>query len=334
MRFANMHYAGFVIITAVLIIIAFVVPLFKRRNKINFSNFSGIKKYGINSFMASLPQILKAAGIIILLTALLRPQLVKKDVRENIRATDIMIALDVSGSMQADDLKPNRLEAAKRVVSEFLSGLKGDRAGLVVFAGKSFTQCPLTTDYEIVKELAAQLDFNSVRIDGTAVGEAILNAVNRLEKSTTTKVIILTTDGVSNRGISPVEAAKIAAYKGIKLYTIGIGKKGGAPIMGRDIYGNYGQLLDRFGRPAKYEEPDEETLRQAAEITGGKYFRATDNSTLDSIYKTIASLEKKEIEVKVRNKYKELFVYFLWAGLIMVVLAGILEIAGFVRVLS
>jgi len=202
-----------------------------------------------------------------------------------------------------------------------------------VFAGKSFTQCPLTTDHEIVRELTGQLDFNTVRIDGTAVGEAVLNAVNRLEKSSTTKVIILTTDGVSNRGVSPVEAAKIAAYKGIKLYTIGIGRKGGAPVMGRDIYGNYGQVLDRFGRPAKYEEPDEATLKEAAGITGGRYFRATDNSTLDDIYRTISLLEKKEIEVKARNKYTELFMYFLWAGLMMMLAAIVLEAAGLIRVM-
>jgi len=270
MRLANLNYLNFTAIICACLILALVLPLLIKRARINFSNAFQAKKHRTGSLLAALPVIFKAAGIVLLLAALLRPQLVKKDIKENIRGIDIMIALDVSGSMQADDLKPNRLQAAKKVVNDFLSGLKGDRAGLVVFAGKSFTQCPLTTDHEIVRELTGQLDFNTVRIDGTAVGEAVLNAVNRLEKSSTTKVIILTTDGVSNRGVSPVEAAKIAAYKGIKLYTIGIGRKGGAPVMGRDIYGNYGQVLDRFGRPAKYEEPDEATLKEAAGITGGR----------------------------------------------------------------
>jgi len=267
--------------------------------------------------------------------ALLRPQEIKKETEENIKGIDIMLALDVSGSMQADDLKPNRLEAAKEVLGQFVSGLAGDRAGLVVFAGTSFSQCPLTVDYEIVKNFIRQVDFNTVRIDGTAVGDAIITAVNRLEKSGPTKVLILATDGVSNRGVNPVEAAQIAAYKGIKIYTIGIGKKGGSPMYQMGYDGVKRQVINRYtGQPAYWEEPDEDTLRQMAASTGGEYFRATDNRALKQIYDNIAKMEKQDIKVKSYNRHIDKFKRFLWAGALLVLLAFAAETVKYLRVIS
>jgi Ca-activated chloride channel homolog len=304
--------------------------------RINFSNFIQLDKAGGRAQTGVLVvDLLKLLGIVLLIIALLRPQQVTKQSQDKIRGIDIMLALDLSGSMQAEDLKPNRMEAAKEVCSQFVSGLANDRVGLAVFAGKSFSQCPLTTDYEIVKNFINQLDLQTVRVNGTAMGDAIITAVNRLEKSGPTKVIILATDGVNNTGMPPVDAAKIAAYKGIKIYTIGIGKKGGAIMMGvgydgvkRPVYNQYtGQMM-------KWEEPDEKTLTQIAEMTGGAYFRATDERALKQIYDTIGKLEKQDIQVKTYNRHEDRFAFFLWAGLLFI-LAGLgLEVFKYTRVIA
>ncbi|HRU38614.1 MAG TPA: VWA domain-containing protein [Candidatus Goldiibacteriota bacterium] len=318
---------------------AFIIYIILRhalRPKINVSNAENLKKHSsAGGAMPLVLEIVKAAGVLLLCVALLRPQEIKKETEENIKGIDIMLALDVSGSMQADDLKPNRLEAAKEVLGQFVSGLAGDRAGLVVFAGTSFSQCPLTVDYEIVKNFIRQVDFNTVRIDGTAVGDAIITAVNRLEKSGPTKVLILATDGVSNRGVNPVEAAQIAAYKGIKIYTIGIGKKGGSPMYQMGYDGVKRQVINRYtGQPAYWEEPDEDTLRQMAASTGGEYFRATDNRALKQIYDNIAKMEKQDIKVKSYNRHIDKFKRFLWAGALLVLLAFAAETVKYLRVIS
>ena len=202
----------------------------------NFQSLNKVKKQMVE-FGVFIPDILKVIGLAFLIVALLRPQDMKKETKEKIKGIDIIIALDISGSMQADDLKPNRLEAAKDVCRNFVDGLTTDRVGLVVFAGKSFTQCPLTIDYEIIKNFINEVDLQTVRIDGTAIGEAVLTSINRLESSGASKVIILTTDGVNNRGVAPIEAVKAAAHKDVKVYTIGIGKKGGSPMMYTDRFG-------------------------------------------------------------------------------------------------
>ncbi len=319
---------GFILLLGVL--------LFKniKYKKINFSNFLSIYKLNLKTGnFYWIVDFLKVIGIILLIIAALRPQQVKKETTEKIKGIDIIIALDVSGSMQADDLNPNRLEAAKEVCKRFISGLTSDRVGLIVFAGKSFTQCPLTIDYHIVKNFIDQINFQTVRIDGTAVGDAILNAINRLENSKASKVVILTTDGVSNTGFSPQEAAKMAAYKGIKIYTIGIGKKGGAPMTRIDRSGRKVQVYDRWtGQPLKWEEPDEKTLTYIADITGGKYFRAIDEKSLKEIYDLISKMEKQEIDVKTYNRYEDKFYIFLLWGFIFLSLAILLEIFKFTRV--
>jgi Ca-activated chloride channel family protein len=304
--------------------------------KINFSNIERLAKSGSGRpWGALITDALKIIAVLLLCAALLRPQEVKTETKDNIKGIDIMLALDISGSMQADDLKPDRVGAAKEVLRQFVSGLVNDRAGLVVFAGTSFSQCPLTTDYEIVRNFIDQVDLSTIRIDGTAIGDAIITAVNRLEKSGPTKVIILTTDGANNRGVSPVEAAKIAAYKGIKIYTIGIGKKGGSPMMQMGYDGQKHRVINQYtGQPMNWEEPDENTLTQMAEQTGGQYFRATDNRALKQIYETIGKLEKQDIQVKTYNKKIDKFKWFLWAGLALLLLAFGLEVFKYTRVVA
>ncbi len=334
MVFANIKLLLYFIIGFILLLI---VLLFKdiKYKKINFSNFLSIYKLNLKTGnFYWVVDFLKLIGIILLIIAALRPQEIKKETKEKIKGIDIIIALDVSGSMQADDLNPNRLESAKDVCKRFINGLTSDRVGLVVFAGKSFTQCPLTIDYHIVKNFIDQINFQTVRIDGTAVGDAILNAINRLENSKASKVVILTTDGVSNTGFSPVEAAKMAAYKEIKIYTIGIGKKGGAPMMTIDRFGRKVQVYDRWtGKPLKWEEPDEKTLTYIADITGGKYFRATDEKSLKEIYDLIAKMEKQEIDIKTYNRYEDKFYIFLLWGFIFLSIAISLEIFKFTRII-
>ena len=252
MRWANINLiyyllAGVLLYLALAIFRDIKFGKFKISNSVMFAK----KTTGGKNILMFIPDVLKIIGVILLVIAVLRPQEVKTETKESMKGIDIIMALDVSGSMQAQDLQPNRLEAAKEVCRNFVNGLKSDRVGLIVFAGKSFTQCPLTADYEIVRSFIDQIDIGTVRVNGTAVGEAILNAVNRLEKSGPSKVIILTTDGRSNTGMDTLQAAKLAGYKGIKIYTIGIGQKGGAPMLGTDAYGRRGQIMDQFGRPAK-----------------------------------------------------------------------------------
>lgn len=335
MIFANIKLLPYLIAAFFIFLIILLFNDFNYK-KLNFSNFFSVIKINkrVNNFFW-IVDILKIVGVILLIIALLRPQEVKKETTEKIKGIDIIIALDVSGSMQADDLLPNRLEAAKEVCKRFINGLTSDRVGLVVFAGKSFTQCPLTIDYQIVKNFIDRINFQTVRIDGTAVGDAILNAINRLENSRSSKVVILTTDGVSNTGFSPMEAAKMAAYKDIKIYTIGIGKRGGAPMMSYDRFGRKVQVYDRWtGQPLKWEEPDEKTLTQIADITGGKYFRATDERSLREIYDLIGKMEKQEIDVKTYNRYDDKFYSFLLWGFIILFIGLLLEIFKFTRIIA
>jgi Ca-activated chloride channel family protein len=333
--FANIALLPYVV-AACLMFAAWLLFRDIKRRRINFSNADRLSKTAASAPAgAYIADALKLAGLVLLSVALLRPQEVKQETQDKIKGIDIMLALDVSGSMQADDLKPDRLRAAKQVLSQFVSGLQNDRAGLVVFAGTSFSQCPLTTDYEMVRNFISQVDSKTVRIDGTAVGDAIITGVNRLEKSGPTKVMILTTDGVSNRGVSPVEAAKIAAYKGIKIYTIGIGKKGGAPVRQLGYDGKMHNVVNPYtGQPVMYEEPDENTLRHVAEMTGGAYFRATDNQALKQIYDTIGKLEKQDIQVKQYNRKTDKFKWFLWAGAALLLLAFALEALKYTRVVA
>lgn len=274
----------------------------------NINVFSGIGSSWKTRLSSSLP-ILKAVGLSALILAMARPQSGFGDTRETVEGVDIMLALDISSSMKAIDFKPkNRLHVAKEVIQRFIDDRESDRLGLVVFARRSFTQCPLTTDYELLKSLLQRVDFGMVE-DKTAIGLALANAANRLRDSNVkTKIIILLTDGVNNvDDLAPIDAAKAAAALGIKIYTIGAGKPGMVEIPIDTGFGT------RYVR--QQSEIDEETLKEIASVSNGKFYRAKDETALKEIYDHISRLEKTKIEVFSFYRYTELFSGFLMAGL-------------------
>lgn len=255
----------------------------------------------------------KLIGLGCLILAMARPQAGRETRRTAADGIDIMLTLDVSSSMELKDLdegKKNRLQVAKEVIADFIQGRESDRLGMVVFAGESFTQCPLTLDYGLLQESLAGIEIAQESWDGTAIGMALINACNRLRDSAAeSKVVILLTDGVNNKGeIDPLTAADVAAAIGIRVYTIGVGSDGSIqrPIQG--IFGTRYQTIQL--------EIDEEILQQVAEHTSGKYYRATSEQKLEEIYREIGELEKTEIETQVHVDYSERFALFLWAGLL------------------
>ncbi|MBI3585693.1 MAG: VWA domain-containing protein [Ignavibacteriales bacterium] len=256
------------------------------------------------------PISLRLLALACLIVALARPQSVSS--RENVstEGIDIVMLLDISGSMLAEDFSPNRMQAAKQVADEFIDGRTNDRIGLVIFSAESFTQCPLTTDYPVLKTLLREVK-NGMIADGTAIGLALANGVNRLKDSKAkSKVMILLTDGVNNRGeIDPITAAKIAATYGIRVYTVGVGAQGQAPYPVETPFGIQRRLIP--------VDLDEKTLTAVAEMTGANYFRATDNRTLRAIYKEIDQLERTKIEVTAYKRYSEHFYGWLAGGLLV-----------------
>ena len=263
-------------------------------------------------YLLHVPFVLRVAAFVLLVLVLARPQTTDNWQNTELEGIDIMMAVDVSTSMLAEDLKPNRLEAAKQVASEFINGRPNDNIGLTIFAGESFTQCPLTVDHGVLLNL-----FHSIKgdiaqrgliEDGTAIGMGIANAVSRLKDSKAkSKVIILLTDGSNNRGdISPLTAAEIAKQFGIRIYTIGVGTNGTAPYPMQTYAG-----VQYVNVPV---EIDEQTLTQIAGTTNGNYFRATSNTKLKEVYREIDKLEKTKLSVKEFSKREEAFTLFgLWA---------------------
>ncbi len=265
------------------------------------------------SFLQPSMAILRTLAFGFIVIALARPQQTLKV--ENVRGDgiDIFIVVDLSSSMLARDFEPDRLEACKKVATEFIDKRPYDRIGLAVFAGEAFTQCPLTTDRFVVKELLAGLRCGFLE-DGTAIGMGLATAVNRMKDSPIkSKVVVLLTDGVNNAGyVKPLTAAEIAKEFGVKVYTIGVGTEGEAlsPVSRRSD-GSYVFGLARV-------EIDEELLKQIAEMTGGKYFRATNEVALVKIYEEINQLEKTEIEITSIRRYSEEYHKFvLWAFLFL-----------------
>ncbi len=257
--------------------------------------------------------VLRLLAITLLVIALARPQtsLSRQDI--SVEGIDLMIALDVSGSMLAMDFKPDRLEAAKDLAIEFIDGRPNDRIGLVIFSGETFTQCPLTTDHAVLKNLFRDIHSGMID-DGTALGDGLATAVNRLRGSKAiSKVIILLTDGVNNMGsLDPRSAAEIAKLYGIRIYTIGIGSMGQAPYPVQTPYGMQTQMMK--------VEIDETLLMEIANGTDGKYFRATNNAKLRSIYQEIDKMEKSKIDVTEFRKKNEEFlplvlIAFLFIGM-------------------
>ncbi|MFQ6039488.1 MAG: VWA domain-containing protein [Candidatus Poribacteria bacterium] len=270
--------------------------------------------------------------ILLIIIALARPQTSRGFEEMATEGIDIMLILDASGSMRAEDFQPqNRLQAAKEVVKEFLQGRKNDRIGLIVFAGKSYTQCPLTLDYNILEELLDHVEVGIIE-DGTAIGLAIANAVGRLKNSQAkNRVAILLTDGENNRWeIPPIAAARAAAVMNIKIYTIGIGRPGsGAPIPVDTVFG---KDYIRVDGKLVLTKLDEDTLRTIATETGGRYFRATDEKKLSEIYQEINQLETTKLKVKRYLRHNELTAHFLLPAAILLLLEIILANTRFRKI--
>ena len=256
--------------------------------------------------------ILRSLALIALIVALARPQSALSWQNSTTEGIDIMIASDISGSMLAEDFKPNRLEAGKNIAIDFIKDRPDDRIGLVIFSGESFTQCPLTIDHDVLINLFSAIK-NGMVEDGTAIGMGLATAVNRLKDSEVkSKVVILLTDGSNNAGsIPPITAAEIAKQFNVRVYTVGIGKKGFAPYPVQTPMGIQYQNLP--------VDVDEATLTKIANITGGKYFRATDNEKLKSIYEQIDRLEKAKIDVTQYHKKTESFLPLAVIALLLLV---------------
>ena len=263
----------------------------------------------VRYYLRHLPFALRAAAFALLVVALARPQDVEQNVRTNTEGIDIMLAIDVSGSMLARDFKPDRITAAKEVAGSFIADRYGDRIGLVAFACEAFTQSPLTTDQSTLQTLLARIRSGLIE-DGTAIGNGLATAINRLRESDAkSKVIILLTDGVNNQGqIAPMTAAEIAKAQGIRVYTIGVGTEGMAPYPAIDMFGNLTFVNQKV-------EIDEKVLKAISDMTGGKYFRATDKDKLKAVYNEINQLEKSKIEVTEHISYHELFLTWVLAAL-------------------
>lgn len=268
--------------------------------------------------MRHLVIVLRLLALMFLIIALARPQSSLSWQNSTTEGIDIVIASDISGSMLAEDFKPNRLEAGKNIAIDFIKNRPDDRIGLVIFSGESFTQCPLTIDHEVLINLFSDVK-NGMINDGTAIGMGLATAVNRLKDSEAkSKVVILLTDGSNNTGsIAPLTAADIARQFNVRLYTVGIGTHGTAPYPVQTPFGIQYQQLP--------VDVDEGTLTKIATITGGKYFRATDNQTLKNIYQQIDKLEKAKINVTQYHKKTELFLPFAFIALLFLSLEFIVK---------
>jgi len=317
-EFAKPHYF-YLLILVVPIVIYYIYNQKKYRAFLLFSKIpeeiKNIKSY--KNFLIHIPFVLKILAIIFLIIALARPQSTTKFETTHTEGIDIIIALDISGSMLARDFKPDRLEASKEIAIEFISGRPNDRIGLVLFSSESFTQCPLTTDKAVLINLFKEVKVGMIE-DGTAIGMGIANAVARLKNSNAkSKVIILLTDGVNNTGnIDPLTAAELARSFGIRVYTIGIGTSGVAPYPFKDI----------FGRTFLQNVPveiDENLLKKIAEITDGRYFRATNNQKLREIYAEIDKMEKSIINKNEYTRKKEEYLPFAIIAFVLITLLAI-----------
>ncbi len=311
--FANPYW--FLLFIAIPLMISwYILRSRKRQASLSLSSTAWLGGKDLKSFrqkLIHLPFILRIAALSLLIIAMARPQTSDSHQEMNIEGIDIVMAIDVSGSMQAMDFKPNRLEAAKKVAKTFIEGRPNDRIGLVVFSGEAFTQCPLTIDHQVVKDLIDPLKTGMIK-DGTALGDGLATAINRIKDSKAiSKVIILLTDGVQNSGsMDPVSAAEIAKTFGIRVYTIGVGKHGMAPF---PIPTPFGTQIKNF--PVEIAE---DVLRKVAESTDGEYFRATNNQNLKEIYNKIDQLEKSKIEVSIfKNKYDKYRGFLIAAGLLL-----------------
>lgn len=277
-----------------------------------------------------LPMLLRIIVFVLVVVILARPQTHSNWGSRTVEGIDIMLAMDVSTSMLAEDLKPNRIEAAKSVASEFISGRPDDNIGLTIFAGEAFTQCPMTTDHtsliNLLQNVRTDIAARGLIEDGTAIGMGLANAVSRLKDSKTkSKVVILLTDGSNNRGdISPLTAANIAKSLGIRVYTIAIGSKTMAPYP-MQVAGTIQYVNMRA-------DVDVKTLSEIASTAGGQFYRATNTAELKKIYKDIDKLEKTKMDVKKFSKRYDVYQPFALAALIVFLLEILLRLTVFRRI--
>jgi len=326
MTFHNPEYL-FLLLLLIPIVFWYIWELQKSDASLQISSHRSLIKFPKSRRLKfrHVPFILRTLAITSIIIALARPQASNSWRTQNSEGIDIMMALDLSGTMLAEDLKPNRLEAAKAVAKEFILSRPNDNIGLVVFASESFTQCPLTTDHAVLINLFDGVT-NGLIEDGTAIGLGLANAVNRLKDSKSkSKVIILLTDGSNNRGdIAPITAAEIAKTFGIRIYTIGIGTTGIVNIpMSTPLGIQYQQMQSEF---------DAKSLQDIANLTGGKYFNATDNSKFRHIYQSIDQLEKTKISVQQYSKKEEQFYVFSLLAFLFLALEVFLRNTVFRRI--
>ncbi|MDR1116542.1 MAG: VWA domain-containing protein [Tannerella sp.] len=301
MIFANPHYL-YLLLLLIPLVVWYILKVRKRQASIQVSTMQAFdipKATTWKVYMRHLPFVLRMVAVAIIIVILARPQSTNSWENRNTEGIDIMLVMDISSSMLAEDLKPNRLEASKNVAASFINGRPDDNIGLVIFAAESFTQCPLTTDHAVLLNLFKDIHSRMVT-DGTAIGLGLVTAISRIKDSKAkSRVIILLTDGSNNvTEIAPVTAAEIARTFGVRIYTIGVGTKGMAPYPFPDPFGG----VQYQNMPVDIDEP---TLQQIASITGGQYFRATDNSSLKSIYEEIDRMEKTKISVQQYSKKQE-----------------------------
>ena len=313
MVFANPTYL-YLLLLLIPMIGWYIWKLCKSQASLQVSSSEAFDAPGTTSwkvYLRHVPFVLRMAAVAVLIIILARPQSTNSWQNTSTEGIDIVMAMDISSSMLAQDLKPNRLEASKDVAASFINGRPNDNIGLVVFAAESFTQCPLTTDHTVLLNLFKDVQPGIIQ-DGTAIGLGLANAVSRIKDSQAkSKVIILLTDGVNNAGeIAPVTAAEIAKTFGIRVYAIGVGTKGMAPYPFQTAFGIQYQDV-----PVEIDEP---TLKQIAATTGGQYFRATDNTSLKEIYSEIDKMEKTKISVQQYSKKQE--EYKNWALLLFALL--------------
>ena len=324
MTFANSAYL-LLMLLVIPCILWYVLKGNKRRATMSVPTtamYGGMRK-SWKYYLIHVPFILDMAAIVLLSLILARPQTTDRWQDTEIEGIDIMLAVDVSTSMLAEDLKPNRIEAAKQVASEFINGRPNDNIGLTIFAGEAFTQCPMTVDHSVLlnmfQNVSSDIAAKGIIEDGTAIGMGLANAISRLKDSQAkSKVIILLTDGSNNRGeVSPMTAAEMAKSFGIRVYTIGVGTNGTAPY---PVQGAFGKQYVNMA-----VEIDENVLRQIAQTANGQYYRATSNSKLKEVYEEIDKLERTKLQVKEFSKNQEEYQPLAFALLLSLLLSILLK---------
>lgn len=314
-------YPNILWLTAIVpLIVLYYIFIARRKASLTVSTIGGKRApRSLRFWLRPLPIILRVAAVLLFIVALARPVNITEEHETTTDGIDIVMAMDISGSMLARDFTPDRLTSAKHLAAEFVANRRGDRIAVVAFAGEAFTQAPLTSDQATIETMLSRLRSGVVE-DGTAIGNGLATAVNRLRESgAKSKVIILLTDGVNNRGqISPLMAAEIARDMGIKVYTIGVGTRGRAPYPAVDIFGNQTTIMADV-------EIDEELLREISSMTGGKYYRAVNDEALREIYAEINELETSKVQVTNYQTYEELFLMWVVLGLLFLGLEFIFD---------